>query len=386
MSSNQENKNIIEEVLTSLTSRMDGEVVEEHKSHSIRKLPKKPTSAYCFFIKINIDKMTGETGTERLAQIREAWRERNNYYPMDMREYNRLAAHDLKRYRDELNKPVRPKKPTSVYGFFLKMFLPKYAKIFPELSPKVRLGLAVTLWARMTNSKNTEYEIYNLFLEQAANDLTRYRNELKSFHTSEETKAQFVELTSKTKTAKKKKRDPNAPKKNKSSYIFYWTESRSQTKADNPDMSSKEITTKIKTNWCELSVDEKQPYVDMSVVDKKRYTQEIACYGESNGDSDATEEKKTEKKVAMKRKRYSVGDEAKIMEFEGVTLIDDIVPVSSLVHMTLVEVYNYLEILHGFDFKVYCKNKFTKGLYYADSLLKWLPGCRELLSQYQKKM
>jgi high mobility group protein B3 len=78
--------------------------------------------------------------------------------------------------------------------------------------------------------------------------------------------------------ATKKKKDPNAPKKSKTSYIFFCMENRNKLKQSNPKLSATELTSKLADMWKKISPSEKQKYEDMSHEDKSRYESEMESY------------------------------------------------------------------------------------------------------------
>uniref|UniRef100_A0A452Y5B4 HMG box domain-containing protein n=1 Tax=Aegilops tauschii subsp. strangulata TaxID=200361 RepID=A0A452Y5B4_AEGTS len=46
----------------------------------------------------------------------------------------------------------------------------------------------------------------------------------------------------------------------------------------NPELSTTDIAKKLGEKWQKMSAEEKQPYVEQSQVDKKRYAEESAAY------------------------------------------------------------------------------------------------------------
>ena len=82
--------------------------------------------------------------------------------------------------------------------------------------------------------------------------------------------------------AGKKKKDPDAPKRGKSSYIFFCIENRDIIKNKNSEMDAKEITKELGRVWKnDLSEKEKQHYIDLSEKDTKRYKKEMLTYSPS---------------------------------------------------------------------------------------------------------
>ena len=93
------------------------------------------------------------------------------------------------------------------------------------------------------------------------------------------------EATSKTKTFKpnkyltapaaaasapKKRKDPNAPKKGKSAYLFYKDANTAAAKEANEGKTSKELTELLKQQWEGLGEEEKKPYEEQVKSAKRR--------------------------------------------------------------------------------------------------------------------
>ncbi|GBG75548.1 hypothetical protein CBR_g20179 [Chara braunii] len=81
----------------------------------------------------------------------------------------------------------------------------------------------------------------------------------------------------------KKKKDPNAPKRALSGYMFFCKEEREATRKENPLISFAEIGKAIGEKWQSMSKEEKAPYEAMSRKDRERYEMEKAAYGEGGG-------------------------------------------------------------------------------------------------------
>ena len=79
----------------------------------------------------------------------------------------------------------------------------------------------------------------------------------------------------------KRKKDPNAPKRSKSSYLFFCVEERIVIKEETPDMSAKDVTSALGARWNLLKAegdDSIQKYVDLAAEDKERYALEKSEY------------------------------------------------------------------------------------------------------------
>jgi len=86
------------------------------------------------------------------------------------------------------------------------------------------------------------------------------------------------------KTIKKtniKIKDPNKPKRGKSGFLYFCEENRCKIKSQNPDLSVKEIVSKLGQLWQFLkktNKDEIKRYEDLSVSDRIRYQNEMKQY------------------------------------------------------------------------------------------------------------
>ncbi|KQK03080.1 hypothetical protein BRADI_2g05430v3 [Brachypodium distachyon] len=80
------------------------------------------------------------------------------------------------------------------------------------------------------------------------------------------------------KRKRKSKKDPNAPKRAMTPFLCFSISERAAVKGSNPDLHSNEITKKLGLMWQKMSTQEKQPYIQQSLVDKKRYEEESAAY------------------------------------------------------------------------------------------------------------
>ena len=80
---------------------------------------------------------------------------------------------------------------------------------------------------------------------------------------------------------KKKKKDPNAPKKAKTSYIFFCTEMRDQVCQDFPGMKVPVVGKELGRRWNSLEATERLKYEQMAAEDRKRVAGEKETYEES---------------------------------------------------------------------------------------------------------
>ncbi|KAF5329550.1 hypothetical protein D9619_009028 [Psilocybe cf. subviscida] len=85
------------------------------------------------------------------------------------------------------------------------------------------------------------------------------------------------------KPARKGKKDPNAPKRALSAYMFFSQDWRERIKAENPDAGFGEVGKLLGAKWKELDDAEKKPYADQAARDKERADDEKAAYDNKKG-------------------------------------------------------------------------------------------------------
>ncbi|KAF2727972.1 Non-histone chromosomal protein 6 [Polyplosphaeria fusca] len=84
-----------------------------------------------------------------------------------------------------------------------------------------------------------------------------------------------------TKAETKKKKDPNAPKRGLSAYMFFANEQREKVREDNPGIKFGEVGKLLGEKWKGLTDKQRTPYEAKAAADKKRYEDEKAAYAVS---------------------------------------------------------------------------------------------------------
>jgi len=86
----------------------------------------------------------------------------------------------------------------------------------------------------------------------------------------------------------RKAKDPNAPKRALSAYMFFSQDWRERIKTENPDASFGEIGKLLGAKWKEMDDSEKKPYMEQAAKDKIRAEKEMAEYnkGAASGSGD----------------------------------------------------------------------------------------------------
>jgi len=98
------------------------------------------------------------------------------------------------------------------------------------------------------------------------------------------------------------KKDPNAPKKAKSGYNYFMSETRTKLKEENPDATFGDLTRMVASAYKALDADDKERYESMARADKKRYVGEMDGYSPKKG---------SKEDVMAKNKKGAKGKEKK---------------------------------------------------------------------------
>eukprot|EP00798_Chlamydomonas_sp_ICE-L_P004607 gene4607-14800_t len=72
----------------------------------------------------------------------------------------------------------------------------------------------------------------------------------------------------------KKEKDPNAPKKPLSGYMFFCKDNREAVKEKDSSLKITEIASELGRMWKALTDEEKKPYQEQAEKDKVRYAKE----------------------------------------------------------------------------------------------------------------
>ncbi|CAG8022179.1 unnamed protein product [Penicillium salamii] len=87
----------------------------------------------------------------------------------------------------------------------------------------------------------------------------------------------------------RRKKDPNAPKRGLSAYMFFANDNRDKVREENPGISFGQVGKQLGDKWKALSEDDRKPYDEKAAKDKKRYEEEKAAYL-AKGDDEEEEE------------------------------------------------------------------------------------------------
>jgi len=118
---------------------------------------------------------------------------------------------------------------------------------------------------------------------------------------------------------KRKTRDPDMPRAAKNAYHHFQLSVRPRIKKKHPELNFQDIGRRIGVEWKELSAEGKQPYEDMALQDKIRYSEAMKAYEASKGIKPGTSRKTYSaagklKKVAKRKKSH---DDAATLKMEA---------------------------------------------------------------------
>lgn len=85
-------------------------------------------------------------------------------------------------------------------------------------------------------------------------------------------------MSTEKKKITRKKKDPNAPKRSLSAYMFFANENRDIVRAENPGISFGQVGKLLGEKWKATTAEDKEPYEAKAATDKKRYEKEKAEY------------------------------------------------------------------------------------------------------------
>jgi hypothetical protein len=194
--------------------------------------------------------------------------------------------------------PNRPKRPKSSYLFFCEAEREKVKATLDEDAKGADVMTALgAAWAvKKESKKKADTADLTQYAKLAVADKDRYETEMADYVPPSD--SALTELKKKRKGSKKK--DKDAPKRPKSSYLFFCEAEREQVKATlDEDAKGADVMTALGAAWAELkeskkkeSISKMKKYAEQAVADKERYTEEMETYVPP---SESDDEKPTKK-------------------------------------------------------------------------------------------
>ena len=169
--------------------------------------------------------------------------------------------------------PNRPRRHVSAFLHFQNHVRDKIRQEEPTVSFGQMSKRAAQLWEGITPEEKQKWE------QQAAEDKARYEREIANYTPpfGFDKKGRNVQVK---KAKRKKRRDPDAPKRAVSAYVFFGHSERPKIQEENPDIEFKDVGRKLGERWRNLAAEEKAKFEELAQKDKDRYAKEIAAYNE----------------------------------------------------------------------------------------------------------
>ena len=162
----------------------------------------------------------------------------------------------------KMEKSKKPKGRMSAYTFFVQTCREEHRKKHPnenvnftEFSKK-----CAERWKQMTDKEKKR------FADMAEKDKQRYDREMST----------YVPAAGEGK--KKRKKDPNAPKRPLSAFFLYCADERAAIKAVHPTHSVGEVAKELGEKWNKVTPDVKAKYEAKAQLDKGRYEKQMQEY------------------------------------------------------------------------------------------------------------
>jgi uncharacterized protein (DUF736 family) len=184
--------------------------------------------------------------------------------------------------------PAAPKRAKSAYMFFCDAERAHVKEENPDMKATEVTSELGSRWNALKEKGETALKPYANLANQ---DRERFETEKAAYVPSEDVE----ESGGRRKRAKK---DPLAPKRAKSAYMFFCDAERARVKEENPDMKATEVTAELGSRWNALKEegeDAMRPYTELAEQDRERFASEKAVY-ESGSVSDEKPKKTRGKK------------------------------------------------------------------------------------------
>ena len=190
---------------------------------------------------------------------------------------------ETKTRASKLKDPNAPKKPKNAYMFFCeeKRAANKGKLDFGTFNKQVS-----EQWKSLSDKEKQPYT------KKAARAKSQYETAMESYERPSD--EELLALNVNKKRGGKSVKDPNAPKRGKSAYIFFCQDMREKVKSENPDMKASEVMAKLGELWNGDYADAKsrQKWIKQADKDKKRYEEEKSNYVPSKPEKTKPQPKK----------------------------------------------------------------------------------------------
>eukprot|EP00522_Entomoneis_paludosa_P008598 CAMPEP_0172442372 /NCGR_PEP_ID=MMETSP1065-20121228/2822_1 /TAXON_ID=265537 /ORGANISM="Amphiprora paludosa, Strain CCMP125" /LENGTH=905 /DNA_ID=CAMNT_0013192211 /DNA_START=91 /DNA_END=2808 /DNA_ORIENTATION=- len=192
-----------------------------------------------------------------------------------------------KKRKKKAKDPNAPKKAQTAYILYAS----KMRSTVKEDNPDASFGeLTKIVSERFKALSDEERKKWD---DRADADKQRYKTEMASYDPPDDSDD---DSDGDAKPKKKAKKDPNAPKRGKSAYMFFADANRDSIKANNADASFGELGKLMGAAWKNAGSEEKAKFTAMAEKDKTRYQSEMKDYTPPDGSGSKGGAKKAGKK------------------------------------------------------------------------------------------
>lgn len=172
---------------------------------------------------------------------------------------------EVKKKRGKAGKdPNKPKRNMSAFFLYSNA---NRARIKEE-NPGIKFGRVAQLlseeFKQISPSERAKWDA------EALRDKERYAREMENYTPPSDLEDDGPK--------KKKKKDPNAPKRNMSAFFLYSNDVRATVKEENPEAKFGDIAKIISRQYKELTEKELAKYQKLAAEDKERYQRQMAAY------------------------------------------------------------------------------------------------------------
>jgi len=157
---------------------------------------------------------------------------------------------------------VKPKGRKTAYSIFVQTCREEHRKKNPNANVNFsEFSKACSeRWNKMSDKEKGRFK------SLAEKDKGRYEKEMANYVPPKGTKS------------KKKKKDPNAPKRALSAFFWFCADERPKVRAIKPDASVGDIAKELGLRWKSVGNDLKKKYETLASKDKQRYERESTAY------------------------------------------------------------------------------------------------------------
>jgi len=179
---------------------------------------------------------------------------------------NQISEKKAKRKRDNAALRKAPQAPKRFKSSYICFFMAKQPEIKEELGENASVAAiskrSAELWKNLSAEDRAHWE------EIAAKDKQRYMVEKSTY-----TGPWQVPW-------KRAKKDPSAPKRPMSAFLYFSQGRRTRIKNENPDMKNTEVSRILGEMWRNASEEDRQPFVDKEKSEREKYKVAMAKWKE----------------------------------------------------------------------------------------------------------